>query len=190
MPYRHPEQSRKAHSSPIMNNNTDARRNGALIPGRIMRFTTILLTGILIGCVADSNMGVQEPQGSEPQATEQTAKQPAPSPDGSATASDKPAEAPAKAPVAIVSAPLVQLLGMSRADIIKHLGEPAFQRRDQTALLLRYREVRCILDLYLYPRAQNELGKAVEYFEARAEDGQLIETEPCIDAAWKANAAG
>ena len=189
MPYRHPEQSRKAHSSPIMNNNTDARRNGALIPGRIMRFTAILLTGILIGCVAVSNMGVQEP-GSEPQTTEQTAKQLAPSPDGSATASDKPTEAPTKAPAAIVSAPAVQLLGMSRADIIKHLGEPVFQRRDRTSLLLRYREGRCILDLYLYPRAQNELGKAVDYFEARAEDGQLIETEACIDATWKANAAG
>jgi len=159
-----------------MNNNTDARRNGALIPGRIMRYTAILLAGILIGCVADLNLGVQEPQGPEPQATEQTEKQPA--------------EAPAKAPAAIVSVPPVQLLGMSRADIIKHLGEPAFQRRDRTALLLRYRKGRCILDLYLYPRAQNGLGKAVDYFEARAEDGRLIETKPCIDAAWKANAAG
>jgi len=173
-----------------MNNNTDARRNGALIPGRIMHYTAILLAGILIGCVADLNLGVQEPQGSEPQATEQTEKQPATSPDGSATASDKLAEAPAKAPAAIVSVPPVQLLGMSRADIIKHLGEPAFQRRDRTALLLRYRKGRCILDLYLYPRAQNGLGKAVDYFEARAEDGRLIETKPCIDAAWKANAAG
>ena len=159
-----------------MNNNSDARRNGALIPGRIMRYTAILLAGILIGCVADLNLGVQEPQGPEPQATEQTEKQPA--------------EAPAKAPAAIVSVPPVQLLGMSRADIIKHLGEPAFQRRDRTALLLRYRKGRCILDLYLYPRAQNGLGKAVDYFEARAEDGRLIETKPCIDAAWKANAAG
>jgi len=173
-----------------MNNNTDARLNEVLIPRRIMRFTAVLLTGILIGCVVNSNMGLQEPQGSEPQAPEQKAKQLAPSPDGSATASNKTAEAPAKAPAAIVSAPPVQLLSMSRADIIKHLGEPAFQRRDRPALLLRYREGRCILDLYLYPRAQNELRKAVDYLEARAEDGQLIETEPCIDAVRKANAAG
>lgn len=172
-----------------MNHNADARFRGVLIRGRMMRFTAPLLTGILTGCVADLNLGSQEPQG-----TEQTPEQPATASDGTATASAKPDEPPTKAPAelpaAIVSAPPVQLLGMSREDLIKHLGQPAFQRRDRTALLLRYREGRCILDLYLYPRDQGGVGKTVDYFEARADDGKLIETEPCIDAVRKANAAG
>ncbi len=169
-----------------------------------MRFAALLLTGILIGCVAGEDWGPQgsepqasepqasepqasdEPQGSGPQASETTAEQPAPVSDEPDTGSAKPDEPPTK----IVNAPPLELLGMSRADIIKHLGQPAFQRRDQTALLLRYREGRCILDLFLYPRDQSGLGKAVDYIEARADDGQRIETRPCIDAVQKANAAG
>ena len=186
-----------------MNHQADARRGRVRIRGRIMRFTAHLLTGILIGCVADGDLGPQgtEPQGTEPQGTEPqvsepqasgpqvselTAEQPAPASNEPATASTKPDEPPTE----IVTAPPVQLLGMSRADIIKHLGQPAFQRRDRTALLLRYREGRCILDLFLYPHGQSEIGKAVNYIEARGPDGQRIETRPCIDAVQKANAAG
>ena len=173
-----------------MTNHADARPSGLLIRGRIMRLTALLLAGILIGCVADSDLAPQEAQASQPQASDPTAEQPATDPDKPTTASATPEEPPTEPPTRIVSAPPVQLLGMSRADIIKHLGQPTFQRRDQTALLLRYREGRCILDLYLYPRDQSGLGKAVDYFEARTDDGQLIETEPCIDAVRKANAAG
>ncbi len=162
-----------------MNNHADARGSR----GRIMRFTALLLSGLLIGCAADVNPGSQ---GSEPKASEPAAKQPAPASDEPATGSAK----PAKPPTEIVRTPPLQLLGMSRADIIRHLGRPAFQRRDRTALLLRYREGRCILDLFLYPHDQSGSGKAVDYIEARADDGQLIEARPCIEAVRKANASG
>ena len=79
---------------------------------------------------------------------------------------------------------------MSQDDIIRNLGQPTFQRRDRTALLLRYREGDCILDLFLYPPDPSGLGKAVDYIEARAPDGQKIESKPCIDAIRKANSAG
>ncbi len=173
-----------------MNNHADARRCGVLIRGRIIRLTALLLSGIIIGCVAELDPAAQEPQASEPQAALSTSEQSATVPDKAATGPAKP-EAPSLAPATkSVRAPPVQLLGMSREDIIRHLGKPVFQRRDQSALLLRYREGRCILDLYLYPRDQGEVGQAVDYFEARADDGQLIETKPCIDAVRKANASG
>ena len=92
-------------------------------------------------------------------------------------------------PKVAVARPL-RLLGMSRADIIRHLGEPAFQRRDQAALLLRYREGRCILDLFLYPRGSNEPLQAVHYIEARAADGIHLETRRCIDAVHRAYVTG
>lgn len=139
--------------------------------GRLKRFTALALTATLIGCVADPDLA---PSTSEPQVSKPAAEQGAP------------LRRP-EAPTQTASTPPAQLLGMSRADIIKHLGPPSFQRRDRTALLLRYREGRCILDLFLYPRGQSEAGKAVDYIEARAANGQRIETRPCIDAVLKAN---
>lgn len=144
----------------------------------------------MIGCVAELEQGDQAPQAAASQAPKAPAESPAPAPGATATASAEPETAPAVIAPRKVIPPPVQLIGMSREDIIRHFGKPAFQRRDQTALLLRYREGRCILDLYLYPRVQGEPGKAVDYFEARADDGQLIETEPCINAVRKAKAAG
>ena len=173
-----------------MNNHADARRCGVLIRERIIRLTALLLSGIIIGCVAELDPAAQEPQASEPQAAISTAEQRAPAPNKAATEPAKQEEPPVAPATKTVSVPPVQLLGMSREDIIRHLGKPVFQRRDRTALLLRYREGRCILDLYLYPRHQGEVEQAVDYFEARADDGQLIETKPCIDAVRKANASG
>lgn len=175
----------------MLNHYADIRRSGSLIQGPTMRLAAILLTGILIGCVADPELepGSQEPQRPETQALQPPAVQPAPKPDETAAGASKPAETPPETPTKTVSVPPVQLLGMSREDIVKHLGQPVFQRRDRTVLLLRYRQGRCVLDVYLYSGNQGGDGKRVDYFEARADDGQLIETKPCIEAVRKANSA-
>ncbi|MDA0653155.1 MAG: hypothetical protein O3C49_07750 [Proteobacteria bacterium] len=164
-----------------MNHHADAGRHRAKIRERKNRFTGLILTGFLIGCGTDPAL---EPVATETQASKTVAEQTASAPAAPAAAPAKPDGPP------IVSLPPVQLLGMSQDDIIRNLGQPTFQRRDRTALLLRYREGGCILDLFLYPHDPSGLGKAVDYIEARAPDGQKIETKPCIDAIRKANAAG
>jgi len=113
-------------------------------------------------------------------------KPPVPAPGESATG---PAGS-AKPPGQMVNLPPIQLLGMSRDDVIKELGKPVFQRRDRTALLLRYREGRCILDLFLYPRKPSGQEKAVDYIEARTDEGKRTETPPCVEAIRKAKTAG
>lgn len=140
---------------------------------------TYALISLVAGCVADPNLDqspgaadVEKPVAAPPARIEQKA------PPVQEEAAPKIAALPPR------------LLGMSRAEIIKHLGQPAFQRRDQTALLLRYREGRCILDLFLYPRGPSEPLKSVDYIEARAADGKRLETRPCIDAVRKAYIAG
>ena len=167
-----------------MNTDSDARYHRAQIRGRKKHFTGLVLAGLLIGCGTDPSLG---PFDTETQASKTVAEQTAPAPAAPAAAPAKPDRPP---PAQIVSLPPIQLLGMSRDDIIKNLGQPAFQRRDRTALLLRYREGDCILDLFLYPRDPSGPDKAVDYIETRASDGQKIETKPCIEAIRKANAAG
>lgn len=79
---------------------------------------------------------------------------------------------------------------MSSANVIQELGQPTFQRRERNALLLRYRQGKCILDLFLYPEGQNGSEKAVSYIEARTPGGEKVTTEPCVDSIRKSYRAG
>jgi len=146
------------------------------------------LAGFLAGCVADPSpdnliAGPQAAVQQAPKVAEPAAVKPS-------TPEAAPAEPAPPPPPKIVSLPPIQPISLKRSDILQHLGQPAFQRRDQTALLLRYREGGCILDLFLYPHNQGQPGKTVDYLEARSPGGEKIDTEPCIDAVRKAKAAG
>ena len=159
------------------------------IRGRKCRYAGLLLAGLLVGCVADPTTDDfnSAPQAAAPQSQPE---KPAPAPTSAPVpVPAQPAPMPPPPPK-IVSLPPIQLLGMKRGDILQHLGPPTFQRRDQTALLLRYREGGCILDLFLYPNNQGGSGKSVDYMEARSPEGEKIDTKPCIDAVRKAKTAG
>lgn len=149
-----------------------------------------LLAAMLAGCAIDPTLG---PFDTPPAQQQQPAAQGAEAATGvneaagatAAPSSPAPDAQPEKTPPEIVSLPPIQLLGMNQEEIVRHLGQPVFQRRDRSALLLRYREEGCILDLFLYPPAQGGGERAVNYVEARTPEGQRIEADPCVDSVRK-----
>ena len=159
--------------------------------GNSFRVSGLVLAGLLAACGTDPTLG---PWDKPPQ----TAVQPAPANQTQAPAANRAASAPAvetakpvePPPPTVAKLPPLQLLGMSRADIVRNLGEPAFQRRDRTALLLRYRQDGCILDLFMYPRGPVGSDRAVDYVEARTPTGRKLDTQPCVEAVRKSNRAG
>ena len=136
----------------------------------------LTLSVVLPGCVDNPNM----------HRTQDAATRTGTSSPQSATA----VQPPAAPPATVAAIAPARLIGLSRTDVVRHLGQPVFQRQDRPALLLRYREGRCILDLFLYPHSRDGLGDRVEYIEARAADGRRIEARPCIEAVVKARRAG
>ena len=146
-----------------------ARRKAFAVAG-------LLLCWALAGCAAD---------GVEP-GTEAGAE--------TGTGGSKPSVAPLQpSPPAEPAAPPPppDLMGKQRTEIIEILGRPAFSRRDRPALLLRYRQDGCILDLFLYPvprpsTGDTALGQAVEHIEARSITGQKMIPKACIAAVIKA----
>ena len=87
-------------------------------------------------------------------------------------------------------APPPRLLGLAHAEVVDILGQPAFQRHDAPALLLRYLGEACILDLFLYPSAGTDAAGSptVEHVEARTTDGHSTVTGDCVTAVLKAKA--
>lgn len=87
-------------------------------------------------------------------------------------------------------APPPRLMGLGHAEVVDILGQPAFQRHDAPALLLRYRGEACILDLFLYPSASADAAGSptVEHVEARTTDGHSTVTSDCVAAVMKAKA--
>jgi hypothetical protein len=177
-----------------MNYRNDVQRRPGQRLGRAKQIAGLLLAAFLVGCVVDPSTGSNDTAtqasgqpGSASNLAVPSKALATPAPDGAPEKTNEPAVEP---PPAVVRLPPLQLVGMSQNDILLHLGQPAFQRRDRTALLLRYREGACILDLFLYPSAQSNPGKAVDYIEARDLTGQLIETMPCVDAVRKARVTG
>lgn len=133
----------------------------------------LLLCWALAGCAADGVEPGTE-AGAEGTKTSVATLQPSP-----------PAE-PATPPP-----PPPDLMGKQRTEIIEILGRPAFSRRDRPALLLRYRQDGCILDLFLYPAPKpntgdRAAGQAVEHIEARSATGQKMLPKACIAAVIKA----
>jgi len=148
------------------------------------RFAAFALAAVLAGCVA--------------QLPAPTAEEPAAAPAAAAPATpEEPEQAGAPADTPTPAAPAIEvptpekLLGMDRGAIVKLMGRPDFRRHDVPALLMRYRDARCILDLFLYPAsgARKADGPAVEHVEARGVDGSRIATKTCIESVMKSRAA-
>ena len=57
-----------------------------------------------------------------------------------------------------------QLIGFTTSDLVAHFGSPALQVREGTSLKLQFRGQLCVLDAYLYPRAeQHAAGHLCRY---------------------------
>jgi len=52
---------------------------------------------------------------------------------------------------ALSLAQIAQLKNLTSADLTARLGQPDFQRQDETAQIWQYRGPTCVLDVFLYP---------------------------------------
>src|SRR5215213_6395762 len=95
------------------------------------------------------------------------------------------ASAPEQPPVvqpAAVARPLrvaTGLLGLSAAELVGHLGNPALQVREGAGLKLQFRSPRCVLDAYLYlpPGGGTE---RVTHIDARLPSGADMDQAACV----------
>jgi hypothetical protein len=149
---------------------------------------------VLAGCVAQPPAPTVDTQTVDAPTVESSAATPARKPAAEPVEPEiasAPAATPEPAGPAVDVPTPEKLLGMDRAGIVKILGQPSFRRRDAPALLMRYRDQRCILDLFLYPPAgPRETGDPkVEHVEARGVEGGRIATKTCIESVMKSRAA-
>ncbi len=88
---------------------------------------------------------------------------------------------PGRAPPAPIDADPRRLRHLDRAALRSLLGRPDFERRDGSALLLRYRHENCLLDLFLYD------GTGIAHVEARGRDAvSPYATRACLEALLRA----
>ena len=140
----------------------------------------------LVGCAGD---GMETEPGATLGTDAETAAESTSSDDSRDPAATTAALAPGQ-PDQPKAAPPPDLMGKQRTEIIDILGRPVFSRRDKPALLLRYRQEGCILDLFLYPKSGGGAAdQAVEHIEARTIAGQKMAPNGCIAAVIEARAA-
>lgn len=77
------------------------------------------------------------------------------------------------------------LIGLSAAQLVSRLGNPALQIREGSSVKLQFRTARCVLDAYLYPQAGNELR--VSHIDTRAPTGVDTDQAVCIATFETAN---
>ncbi len=74
-----------------------------------------------------------------------------------------------------------ELLRMVAEEAERRLGPADFRRHDPPAQLWQYRGDSCVLDLFLYPRADD--GRlAVDHFETRPRGGDAVDPAACYGA--------
>ena len=74
------------------------------------------------------------------------------------------------------------LLGMSAAELVAHLGNPALQVREGPGLKMQFRSRFCVLDAYLYPPASGAGVTRVTHSDARLPSGADTDQATCISA--------
>lgn len=158
-----------------MNPQMSKRSRAGVCPSIRLPGAMVLLHLLLAGCAAD--------HGEKPPTTA-----------AEETAVDMAKVEPARPTIPATPQPPPNLIGKRQTEIIEILGRPVFSRRDRPALLLRYRDEGCILDLFLYPERNSTEGgtlsrQAVEHIEARSLTGERIEAQSCIAAVIKARSA-
>ena len=72
------------------------------------------------------------------------------------------------------------LSGATTGELMRLLGQPAFQVREGPGLKLQFRGRSCILDTYLYPPQQGTGPERVTYIDARTLSGGATDKEECV----------
>lgn len=84
-----------------------------------------------------------------------------------------------------------RLLGLDRAAVTGLLGVPGFARSEAPAQLWRYRDERCLLDLFLYGDENNaENGAVVRHYEVRSVADPAVSPSDCLRALLLARMKG
>ena len=91
---------------------------------------------------------------------------------------------PGPQPVPVTPSPGVRsgVIGMSAAELVAQLGNPALQVREGAGLKLQFRSSRCVLDAYLYPPAGAAGLARVTHADARLPSGADTDQAACISA--------
>lgn len=70
-----------------------------------------------------------------------------------------------------------RLIGMGQEDVAGLLGPPAFERKDDPALVWQYRSAACILDVFLY---LDGAAYSVAHFEVRGPSVVEVDRKACF----------
>ena len=74
------------------------------------------------------------------------------------------------------------VLGLTAAELVAHLGNPALQVREGAGLKMQFRNPRCVLDAYLYPPPSGAGLTRVTHSDARLPSGADTDQAACISA--------
>ncbi len=98
-----------------------------------------------------------------------------------ATAPERPAEAP---PLPVTRSPHISssVVGLTAAELVARLGNPALQVREGASLKMQFRSSRCVLDAYLYPPPPGAGLTRVTHSDARLPSGADTDQAACISA--------
>ena len=72
------------------------------------------------------------------------------------------------------------LIGLTAAELVQRLGNPALQIREGQGLKLQFRGPTCILDAYLYLPGSGQGVQRVTHVDARLRSGVEIDQRVCI----------
>jgi hypothetical protein len=77
-----------------------------------------------------------------------------------------------------------KLTGQNKEVLLRLLGTPSFKRRDPPAEIWRYRDQSCLLDLYLYPPEDSDVGAPLQvtFIEARTPQGPSTSVTTCLNS--------
>ena len=74
------------------------------------------------------------------------------------------------------------VLGLTAAELVASLGNPALQVREGASLKMQFRSPQCILDAYLYPPPSGAGLTRVTHSDARLPSGADTDQAACISA--------
>jgi hypothetical protein len=91
---------------------------------------------------------------------------------------------PSSAPQPATPAPQQRggLIGLTAAELVQRLGNPALQIREGQSLKLQFRAPSCILDAYLYRPGGGQGAERVTHVDSRLRSGADISQAACTSA--------
>jgi hypothetical protein len=94
----------------------------------------------------------------------------------------EPSSQPQPRPFPIVPQARADLVGLTAAELVQRLGNPALQIREGQSLKLQFRGPTCILDAYLYLPGSGQGVQRVTHVDARQRSGVEMDQRACVTA--------